>query len=509
MNNKMQGRFIVWAKRSHELPAKLSVGANVHLHAQLSIRPKSRMFGRFDVVERPLDIHELIAVKDSMIRSQIPTLNYGYDTSMLVGNSDDEKYRSLLSFDLTSLPLELEMKRARLRLRNSFIRNSVNVSLFAIEQDWAEKDVTWSNQPRSGIKIGDYSIEPDAEEAMLDITSFFPKWLTKEIQNYGFYLIATDENESSIVQFGTRESIAPPVLEIGFYKTIYSAGLDKLSAQLIVRQHDASNLKSRIIVNSRNRIALLPSLLTIHKKKQSDMISASLTVKVLRQSSMLSKLSIETKQDKKALQGKIIVKEKVYLPSRLIIENKYGVAKLPASLRVRVSKSDDLYFSFTIKNKQRDNDLKASITVQVDDEALLSSTLTVEKKETNEILPAQLQIKSRKELSSSIEIRKKAAYSNLHASISIIGHKLLPSTLIIPWKKDLLSKLRVVHKSELAASIQVNSYFLNAQLKVQGFSESNLHSKVTVRVKRISELHARLILLNEDDGAGFGFTFII
>lgn len=86
---------------------------------------------------------------------------------------------------------------------------------------------------------------------------------------------------------------------------------------------------------------------------------------------------------------------------------------------------------------------------------------------------------------------------------------MLPSRIIIPWKKDLKSKIRVLHKSELKARLQVNSHFLNAQIKVRGFSESNLKSKITVRVRRISDLRSRMILVNAGDEANYGFTFII
>lgn len=483
MNNKMQGKFIVWAKRSHDLPAKVSVGANIYLNAQISVRPKNKMFGRFDIIERPVDVYELTVTKDSTIREQIPTLNYGQDIAMLVGNSDGEKFRSILSFDLSSLPVGLnfnDFKYAKIHLKNNFIRNTVNVSLFVSEQDWSEKDVTWSNQPRSGLKIGDYSISPDAEETVLDISSFFQKWLNGDIPNYGLFIFASDENNSPIVQFGTKESPTPPVLKVGYYKVIPNGGISKLPVSITVRATDFSNLKSKIHVNSQNRSENLPSLLVIHKNKQTAEILSSLTVKVLRESKMASKLLIETKQNDSILSSKITVKENADLFSNLVIENKNARTTLSSTITVRVKGSN-----------------------------LLASTFAIEKKEVKQLLASQMRVKFRENLPSTLEITKKRDFSNLRASISVTGHSLLASKIIIPFKKELKSKIYVRHKSEIRATLQVNSQFLNAQLKVRGFSESNLKSSITVRVKRISDLHSRIILVNAGEESNFGFIFII
>ncbi|MED1665967.1 hypothetical protein [Brevibacillus laterosporus] len=62
------------------------------------------MTGRFETIERPLEVHELASIKDSTIREGIPTLSYGSDPSMLIGRTNSERFRGLVGFDLSKLP---------------------------------------------------------------------------------------------------------------------------------------------------------------------------------------------------------------------------------------------------------------------------------------------------------------------------------------------------------------------------------------------------------------------
>ncbi|MDF9414143.1 DNRLRE domain-containing protein [Brevibacillus laterosporus] len=55
-------------------------------------------------------------------------------------------FRGLVEFDLSKLPKEKELKRAKLKLYCGYLDSPIKLSLFEILDGWREHDVTWSNQ---------------------------------------------------------------------------------------------------------------------------------------------------------------------------------------------------------------------------------------------------------------------------------------------------------------------------------------------------------------------------
>jgi hypothetical protein len=453
MWNKMTGRFIVWGSGGSNLPARITVVENNDLRARISIRPQNKLTGRFDVVDRPLDTYTFQPIKDSTIRSSVPTLNYGSENSMLIGfdSNSNEKFRSLIEFDISSLPTGKDFKRAVLKLQNSYSPVDISISIYVSEDRWAEKDVTWSNQPRSGIKVAEYTILAHQTETAIDISSIVQKWYDKTVTNYGLYIIATNEDTPGLTQFGTRESLTPPVLEVSFYKEVSSAGVAKLPSSITVRVAGESSLRSTIRVNSKNLREAIPAVIAIHKKS--------------------------------------------------------GDSSLPAVLQVKGRGFQNLNGSVTILKKDGSSDLPSSIKILKHE--YLHASLTINKKNGNNDLPARLSIKFNEYLPSYLEIQRKNSQSDLPARIVIIGKVSLPSKLIIPWRSNLPSRIRVQYKNDLPATIRVNSNFLNARIAVRGYANSELPSSLTVRVKYFSDLRSRIMIVRQGDQEDFGYVFII
>jgi hypothetical protein len=453
MQNKMTGRFIVWGSGDSNLPARITVVGNNDLKAQIAVRPQNKFTGRFDVVDRPLDTYIFQPIKDSTIRSSIPTLNYGSDNSMLVGvdSNSNEIFRSLIEFDISSLPTGKDFKRAVLKLYNSYSPTDISISIFTSEERWTENDVTWSNQPKSGAKVAEYTILAHQTETIIDISSIVQKWYEKTETNYGLYIIATNEYASGITQFETRESLTPPELEVSFYKDVSSAGMARLPASMTVRVASENSLRSRIQVNSKNLRETMPAVLVIHKKS--------------------------------------------------------GDNLLPATLHLKSRGFQNLSGSITIFKKDGSSDLPCSIKISQHEH--LPASLIIDKKNRTGDLPSRLSIRFHDNLPSRLEIQEKESNSNLPARIVIVGKVSLPAKLTIPWRANLPSTISVQHKSDLPATIRVNSNFLNARIAVRGYETSELPSSITVKAKNISDLHARIMVIRKVDYEDFGYVFII
>ncbi|MGD7663663.1 hypothetical protein EGH10_13365 [Brevibacillus laterosporus] len=54
----------------------------------------------------------------------------------------------------------------------------------------------------------------------------------------------------------------------------------------------------------------------------------------------------------------------------------------------------------------------------------------------------------------------------------------------------------VRYVGDFSCSIQTNSGFLHAEIKVRGYRDVQIPATVTVRVRRISDIHARITVRN-------------
>ncbi|MFB0832771.1 DNRLRE domain-containing protein [Brevibacillus laterosporus] len=484
MNNTMKGKFTVWGFRQPTIPASISIPFLNHFPAFITIAPKNKMTGRFETIERPLEIHELISIKDSTIREDIPTLSYGSDPSMLIGRANSERFRGLVEFDLSKLPKEKELKRAKLKLYCGYLDSPINLSLFEILDDWREHDVTWSNQPPQGRKIAEKYITHADGYIEIDVFTLVKEWYEGKTPNHGFFLFAEEQNEQSTIQLQTKESSTPPILEVGFYKLISSLALGKLPATLSIRANGEDSLTASINVNSKYKAKDLAAQLSILRKSVDTDLSCSMDVVGKRSNTMSAFMSIEKKSRKSIISAELIVRrlEGTSLLSSMTIEKKSRMSQLDASLTVRVVKHQGLFSNLSIEKKERYKQLRANIKVAY--VKSLPTTLSIEKKERN------------RDLTCSLTVRQRESYT-------------LSGSVVIPSRKFLTSQMFVRHVRDFPCNIQVNSGFLNAEIKVRGYRDVQIPATVTVRVRRISDIHARITVRNLQYDADAGYVFIL
>ncbi|RNB52693.1 DNRLRE domain-containing protein [Brevibacillus gelatini] len=456
IHNKMSGKFLVWGYREADLLSSISVnfGGFSSLLSSITINPKNKMTGMFNVQEPPLEKYYLSPVKDSTIRESIPTLNYGTDAQMLVGADEfnGEIFRSLIQFDFSSIPSDKILKKAILRLYSIPFPNDIDIAIFNILNDWQEKDVTWANQPPEGEKLTVKSIPSSQNDFVeIDLLTIAKGWYEGTIPNYGVLLGADDETKRALIPFGTRESSFPPELELGFEMPVFNEGI--------------SNLYS------------------------------SITVEALKEDSLLSSINVISKYREEVLH------------SLLRIEKKSDENQLLASMDVRVKKPDDLRSSLQINKINGQDSIIGSVTVP--ESSYLKSSININKIEDSSSLLGQLVVKHEANLRSQIQIDKISSESNLLMALSVKGHNDLSSSITIPNRNDLRGRIRVEYVNELPSSIFVKyGNDLLSQMHVIGREQNDLKSQITVRVKLASDLHASIRVVDTSRKASMQYAII-
>ncbi|WP_255253144.1 hypothetical protein [Brevibacillus laterosporus] len=155
--------------------------------------------------------------------------------------------------------------------------------------------------------------------------------------------------------------------------------------------------------------------------------------------------------------------------------------------------------------------LDASLTVRVAEYQQLFSNLRIEKKARNKELRSNIKVAYVKSLPATLSIEKRERNRDLACSLIVRQREsdALSGSVVIPLRKFFTSQMFIRHVRDFPCSIQVNSGFLHSEIKVRGYRDVQIPATVTVRVRRICDIHARITVRNLKYDADAGYVFIL
>lgn len=148
--------------------------------------------------------------------------NYGATEDLLIYNSLEPQYRSLLQFDLSKIPANTKIKSAKLKLWCLECGNAANL-IYALTNTWTEGYGTYANtmdgatwQTKDGTNKwnnagGDFdsvmvtSKIPTAGEVQFDITALVQKWLDGTMINNGLLITLGSDNYYATTKYASKE----------------------------------------------------------------------------------------------------------------------------------------------------------------------------------------------------------------------------------------------------------------------------------------------------------------
>ena len=180
---------------------------------------------------------KLSPIKDSYIEQEQPNASHGSETILYVKSNQDNNERSVLMFDLSSIPNPSEIISANLYLYyyDFEYQNTTGRNYFAykVPSLWNEDEVTWVNRTISdpwNVTGGDYitsngvSITIPSSFGWVDwnVTDIVSDWMNGEA-NHGFLI--KDDSEDAL-ESGFRSKFRPkdytgsefdPYLEVVYF----------------------------------------------------------------------------------------------------------------------------------------------------------------------------------------------------------------------------------------------------------------------------------------------------
>jgi len=162
--------------------------------------------------------------KDASVNTVAPSDNYGNYNYLSIGNYAGQISRSFLQFDLSSLPVDVVIVDAYLKL---FPTNpgDCSISLYQVTEGWEENTITWNNQPEFLTTPEDTLTIPVIVFTWIswDITSLLQEWVDGSIDNYGIILKKDIElpMTNDLIQCYSSDSMFDPTLRPKLETTYY------------------------------------------------------------------------------------------------------------------------------------------------------------------------------------------------------------------------------------------------------------------------------------------------
>ena len=163
---------------------------------------------------------------DSTVETAFPDNNYGIWPITAVGNSASTIIRMYIEFDLSSIPADVRITEADLKLYQYSTNGTDNftIGLYKITSDWEENTIDWDSQPTSSTdaEITNNITAGATTWESWGIDTLVQGWLDGTITNYGMVLKDTDESSDNTIAYFftsdyTIDTTKCPKLEIDYY----------------------------------------------------------------------------------------------------------------------------------------------------------------------------------------------------------------------------------------------------------------------------------------------------
>ncbi|WP_091020960.1 MULTISPECIES: DNRLRE domain-containing protein [Paenibacillus] len=483
----------------------------------LGVTPTNKMTGIVDITLPIREEVTLDVIKDTYVREDVPTLNYGEETTFAVGSYKDKVLRSLLGFDISSLKRSYDIDKVELRMVYGQEPDK-NLKLYAVDGSWSEMGVTWNNRPRIGTEITSaYTVDTEDGHVAFDVTDFIEEQYQEGNNLVDFYLVAADESENDYEYFFTKEaSLAPQLVVTYFDPAVWSFGRSNIDSSIRVPKHNdkASRLRVRkpawldveipatIEVTRNNEFSgaitvsrpdLDSSVHIMHRNNHD--VPSSLRVS----NKALTKIDGSLTVSRPEIPVSFYVKDRVDLPSkigvRVEIEQDFfswlvvNAKERPATIFVKPH--NDIELRFTVRGYV-DEDMEAKIavsqpefsggvTVQPSEDADLLANVTIRHSGDEDIDGSiKVNVGINKDFYSEVTVIGKAD-SDLIVSLQVVGYY-LGGSLFVPLASDIAAQLRVAPTwfDYLPSSVAVSRPDAPSSLEVT--LPADINATITVKV---------------------------
>lgn len=211
-----QGRVRVWGSAGIDSSAQLFKHAQIDSHvfipyghyldSLIEVTTSNRLEVVFSLAQAPIITQVNYSTQDTYIRQDRPTLNFGSAQSLIIGNTLEGEYMTLIQFDISDyLSLNDVLIRSGDLIFTAYTWASSEIDVYEIYTDWTESNVTWNSF--QAFDIGNdpiFSFSGTTAELRINILDYLNQ---KKLNNDNkINLLLKIRNESGTYSFFSKDS---------------------------------------------------------------------------------------------------------------------------------------------------------------------------------------------------------------------------------------------------------------------------------------------------------------
>lgn len=456
---------IVYRGNSHIL-AEIQPYIHNFVKAEIDIRPHNRMVAIYEVQQPPIVTDLFHPTQDAFTREKadFQSINYGEYTSMVVGRSDDDIWRSFVQFDLQSIHPSYILTDAKLRLYfNGSIPNGIQLELYNANKPWAENDITHLNRPTPIKLITDqYIVNATAGYIEFNVYSIVEDWTSLKLANNGFIVRLSNETSNGQVIFKTRESSLPPELLIDYYDSrIFSIGKSQHLTEIFIFKRQNSDKNTKITIYSVFDFWKQDTEIYVHRKEvplDADILTDITVNKAYVNVEIIVAIPLESNTF-----AEISVRNPLVDKTNAEITiNKPGI---PAEISVRKGDNNIILTDICVSKP----DIPVEIIIPYYDDSILLAVIEANDTYLNEINTVIIVSKDiiKAEITSRI-----ADQENLYTVITVSKSK-IQSEIFVKYSNDIDVEIEAYVKNDIASEIMASIPLIPAEITVQRYDNDD------------------------------------
>lgn len=215
----------------------------------------------FSLAQAPIKTQTSYVTQDAYIRQDRPTLNFGLAQSIIVGNTLEGEYKTLLQFDISGfLALNDIYLRSGDLVLTAYNWANTQIEIFEVNTNWTETNVTWNSFQSFSVGTEPlFSFSGTSSEIRVNILSYLNQMKLEE-KNTVNLLLKVKSGSGTYSFFSKDGSVVSnhPRIEVKYQDmnwTGYVGGVDLESNAGIIAK-DAKDVSNWTIIRQLAHLAL-------------------------------------------------------------------------------------------------------------------------------------------------------------------------------------------------------------------------------------------------------------
>lgn len=482
-----------------------------NLEAEIEVRPHNRMQAIYEVQQPPIVTDVFNPNQDAFTREQsvYQSINYGTGSSMVVGRSQDDIWRSFVQFDLSSINESYVLKESYLRLYyKGTVPESIKLEILNADSSWQETNITDLNRP-SPIDLisNEFAINRAKGYIEFDVLDIVKSWVALQKINNGFILRISNETEFGQATFNTRETSLPPELVVKYFDSrIFSHGRSQHTTEIFVYNADSSEVDAEITVDSVYSFSAPDAEIYVHRVEvpldydilteitaSKPYVPVEIVATIHVDDDVLTeigaRLPFEDKKDTEIVISKPYVFTEIYVRHNYDIETELvsrAYKESPVDAIITVSKPfvhveitpvihDESFIKTELSVTKPQ--VEVEISVPINDTSVILTEI-----EANEfwvsMIPTEIYITKQ---NVSTEITARVGKRNDLYTVIYVSRPQVEIEVEVKYRDDIWVEIEPNIKSDVLTEIAVTKPSIEVSISVQGYGKSEKDTEIYVR----------------------------